>query len=100
MNIVKRKCFLEEQHILIDIYCILRFRMNLKFFIDNLFLGFLQSLKGLLSIWTIDALLEKKLTERYERVLEAKEKGFRVPNHRLKPKKPPKVSIIYLSHLL
>ncbi|XP_063721118.1 etoposide-induced protein 2.4 homolog [Symsagittifera roscoffensis] len=66
--------------------------MNLKFFIDNLFLGFLQSLKGLLSIWTIDALLEKKLTERYERVLEAKEKGFRVPNHRLKPKKPPKVA--------
>ena len=65
--------------------------MKVKPFVDHVFVGFLQSLKGFVSIWHIDALLEDKLAERYQKVVAAKEKGFRVPYHKLKPKKPPKV---------
>lgn len=43
-------------------------------------------------MWNIDALVEAKVAERYQRVLAAKEKGFRVPYHKLKAKKVPKVA--------
>ena len=69
--------------------------MSARLFIDNVLIGFLHSIRGAISVWNIDSLVEAKVAERYQRVLAAKEKGFRVPYHKLKAKKVPKVSISF-----
>ena len=73
--------------------------MSARLFIDNVLIGFLHSIRGAISVWNIDALVEAKVVERYQRVVTAKEKGFRVPYHKLKSKKVPKVCLNYSSFI-